>query len=69
MSDTETKLVEELVTANRILANEDIIDIFGHISVRSARNPQEFLLSTRKESLTSISAKGISRDGCILPDS
>ncbi len=45
MSDTETNLVEQLVTANRILANEDIIDVFGHISVRSERNPAEFLLS------------------------
>ncbi len=45
MSDSETKLVEQLVTANRILANEEIIDVFGHISVRSERNPQEFLLS------------------------
>jgi len=43
--DSETHLVEELVTANRILANEGIIDVFGHISVRSERNPQEFLLS------------------------
>ena len=48
MSDTETKLVEELVTANRILANEGIIDIFGHISVRSARNPSEWVSPTRK---------------------
>lgn len=45
MSDSETKLVEQLVTANRILANENIIDVFGHISVRSERNPKEFLLS------------------------
>lgn len=45
MSDSETSLVEQLVTANRILANEGIIDVFGHISVRSERNRQEFLLS------------------------
>src|SRR5580692_7304872 len=45
MSDTETKLVERLVTANRILANVGIIDVFGHISVRSERDPKEFLLS------------------------
>jgi len=45
MADSETRLVEELVTANRILANEGILDVFGHVSVRSARNPQEFLLS------------------------
>ena len=45
MSDTETKLVEQLVTANRILANEGILDVFGHVSVRSERNPEQFLLS------------------------
>ena len=48
MSDTETKLVEQLVTANRILANEGIVDVFGHISVRSERNPEEFLLSVSR---------------------
>jgi len=36
MADKETKLVEAVVTANRILANEGILDVFGHISVRSA---------------------------------
>ena len=45
MADSEKKLVEALVTANRILANEGIIDVFGHVSVRSERNPKEFLLS------------------------
>lgn len=45
MNDTETNLVEQLVTANRILANEGIMDVFGHISVRSERNPEQFLLS------------------------
>lgn len=45
MADSESKLVEALVTANRILANEGILDVFGHVSVRSERNPEEFLLS------------------------
>jgi ribulose-5-phosphate 4-epimerase/fuculose-1-phosphate aldolase len=39
------KLLEELVTANRILAREGIVDSFGHISVRHPDNPQHFLLS------------------------
>lgn len=38
-------LLEELVTANRILATEGIVDSFGHISVRHPENPQQFLLS------------------------
>jgi ribulose-5-phosphate 4-epimerase/fuculose-1-phosphate aldolase len=38
-------LLEELVTANRILATEGVVDAFGHISVRHPENPQQFLLS------------------------
>jgi HCOMODA/2-hydroxy-3-carboxy-muconic semialdehyde decarboxylase len=33
-------LIEELVTANRILAREGVVDSFGHISVRHPDNPQ-----------------------------
>jgi ribulose-5-phosphate 4-epimerase/fuculose-1-phosphate aldolase len=39
------KLIEELVTANRVLAREGIVDGFGHVSVRHPDNPQRFLLS------------------------
>jgi ribulose-5-phosphate 4-epimerase/fuculose-1-phosphate aldolase len=38
-------LIEELVTANRILAREGVVDSFGHISVRHPNNPQHYLLS------------------------
>lgn len=38
-------LVEELVTANRILAREGVVDSFGHISVRHPQDPQRYLLS------------------------
>jgi HCOMODA/2-hydroxy-3-carboxy-muconic semialdehyde decarboxylase len=34
-----------LVAANRILANESVVDAFGHISVRDPRNPEHFVLS------------------------
>jgi ribulose-5-phosphate 4-epimerase/fuculose-1-phosphate aldolase len=36
---------EELVTANRVLANEGIVDSFGHISARHPDNPEHYLLS------------------------
>ena len=39
------KLLEELVTANRILAREGIVDGFGHVSVRHPDKPQSYLLS------------------------
>ena len=38
-------IIEELVTANRILANEDIVDSFGHISVRHPEHKDRYLLS------------------------
>jgi ribulose-5-phosphate 4-epimerase/fuculose-1-phosphate aldolase len=38
-------VVEELVTANRVLANEGIVDSFGHVSARHPDNPQRYLLS------------------------
>jgi ribulose-5-phosphate 4-epimerase/fuculose-1-phosphate aldolase len=42
---TLEELIEELVTANRILARENVVDSFGHISVRHPDNPQRYLLS------------------------
>lgn len=41
----QAALIEELVTANRILACEDICDAFGHISRRDPRNPDRFFMS------------------------
>src|SRR4029077_17495769 len=38
-------IFEELVTANRILANEGIVDSFGHVSARHPDNPRHYLLS------------------------
>jgi ribulose-5-phosphate 4-epimerase/fuculose-1-phosphate aldolase len=38
-------LLDELVTANRILATEGIVDSFGHVSVRHPDKPQHYLLS------------------------
>ena len=38
-------VLEELVTGNRILANEGIVDSFGHVSARHPDNPKHYLLS------------------------
>lgn len=35
----------ELMIANRILANEGVVDGFGHISVRHPHNPERFIMS------------------------
>ncbi len=39
------RVLEELVTANRILAREEVVDSFGHVSVRHPQRPDRYLLS------------------------
>lgn len=41
----EAALLEDLVAANRILANEGVLDAYGHVSMRHPRNPNRYLLS------------------------
>jgi ribulose-5-phosphate 4-epimerase/fuculose-1-phosphate aldolase len=38
-------LVEDLVAANRVLAEKDLLDGWGHVSARDPRNPKRFLMS------------------------
>ncbi len=45
MSVPEAELVSQLVTANHVLVNRGILDGFGHVSVRRAENPHQFLLA------------------------
>ena len=40
-----TAAIEQLVQANRILANEGVVDAFGHVSVRHPDNSQRYLLA------------------------
>jgi HCOMODA/2-hydroxy-3-carboxy-muconic semialdehyde decarboxylase len=44
MSDIE-RLINDLVIANRILANEGVVDAYGHISVRHPTDPGRYFLS------------------------
>src|SRR4051812_12179170 len=41
-------LVTELVVANRILAKEDIVDAYGHVSARNPEAPERFFLAHSK---------------------
>lgn len=41
-------IIDELVLANRILANEGVLDGYGHVSVRSPTSPQRYLLARSK---------------------
>ena len=42
------KLITELVIANRILANEEVVDAYGHVSVRNPEAPERFFLAHSK---------------------
>jgi ribulose-5-phosphate 4-epimerase/fuculose-1-phosphate aldolase len=38
-------VIEDLVTANHILANEGVLDGYGHVSVRNPANPNHYFLA------------------------
>jgi HCOMODA/2-hydroxy-3-carboxy-muconic semialdehyde decarboxylase len=40
-----TQQIEDLVTANRILAREEVVDAYGHVSIRHPERPDRYLLS------------------------
>lgn len=44
MSSNEV-LIQNLVIANRILAREEVVDAYGHVSVRQPDNPDRFLIA------------------------
>jgi len=44
MSNLDT-VISDLVIANRILAKEDVVDAYGHISIRNPDNPKHFFLA------------------------
>jgi HCOMODA/2-hydroxy-3-carboxy-muconic semialdehyde decarboxylase len=55
-------LLDELVIANRVLAHENVVDDFGHVSVRDPRDPGFFWLSRSR------SPEQVSRDDLIRFD-
>src|SRR3974390_322381 len=38
-------LIRDLVIANRILAKEEVVDAYGHVSIRHPDNPSHFLIA------------------------
>jgi ribulose-5-phosphate 4-epimerase/fuculose-1-phosphate aldolase len=44
-SETKFTVMRDLVIANRILANEGVVDAFGHISVRHPENPERYIMA------------------------
>ncbi len=47
MSDLDAA-IEQLVTANRIVAHENVCDSYGHVSIRHPDNPDRYLLAFSK---------------------
>jgi ribulose-5-phosphate 4-epimerase/fuculose-1-phosphate aldolase len=45
VTDKHADLRYELALANRILANENVFDAFGHVSVRHPEDPERYLLA------------------------
>ena len=39
----DPQVIKDLIIANRILANEGVVDAFGHVSIRDPRNPNHYL--------------------------
>ena len=39
------QVIDELVTANHVLANENVVDAFGHVSIRNPENPNHYFIS------------------------
>ena len=58
-------LINDLVIANRILANEDVVDAYGHVSVRHPDDPTRFFLarSLAPEFITSTDIMEFTLDG------
>src|SRR3954468_18581024 len=39
------RILNDLVIANRVLANEQVVDAYGHVSVRHPENPGRYFLA------------------------
>jgi ribulose-5-phosphate 4-epimerase/fuculose-1-phosphate aldolase len=44
-SPVDPALIDDLVTANRILADQGVLDAYGHVSIRHPGNPNRYLVS------------------------
>jgi ribulose-5-phosphate 4-epimerase/fuculose-1-phosphate aldolase len=42
---TAAEAIDQLVIANRIIANEGVVDALGHVSIRNPENPSTFFIS------------------------
>jgi ribulose-5-phosphate 4-epimerase/fuculose-1-phosphate aldolase len=54
----DAALIEDLVAANRILADQGVLDAYGHVSIRHPGNPDRYVIS-RAMSPANVSADDI----------
>src|SRR4051794_17511997 len=45
VASVDRELLDDLVVANRTLAQFGVLDAFGHVSVRDPKNPKRYLIS------------------------
>ena len=45
VQDTDEQRIDDLISANHILFAQGVLDAYGHVSVRSVRNPSHYFLS------------------------
>lgn len=67
---TLADLINDLVIANRILANEGVVDAFGHVSVRHPHHPDRYILSVSRspELVEPGDIREFALDGTMLGD-
>jgi len=65
-----TDTIEKIVTANRILAKEEVVDGFGHVSMRHPEDPGRYLLSRSRspELVESADILEYTLDGACIDD-
>src|SRR6266436_6160038 len=63
-------IIQDLVIANRILAKEEVVDAYGHVSIRHPDNPNHFLIacSLAPELVTADDIVELDLDGQPLRD-
>jgi HCOMODA/2-hydroxy-3-carboxy-muconic semialdehyde decarboxylase len=61
-------IIEDLVAANRIIADQGVVDGYGHVSVRNPDNPDQFFLSRSMapESVVASDILVLDLDGNVL---
>ena len=45
VASLDPAIIDDLVAANRMLTNLNVLDAFGHVSMRDPRNPGRYLIS------------------------